>query len=212
MSTESLVETIGGYVKHLLPRISDLPTWPPDVFCLAAHLLHKSGTYTTVVDNDRPRVKLPNNVEWPRHVQEVGKEWGRNFAKLPVALQPVWSLVRKDWKLSLCKVRYGIRSTAALFHLLACADGAGAFTGRGSLLAVQTAQASAQQSSESALRAPPPCRCLSLVQRWTESPMTLASYLRCSKLVPCFQSQLDARPLSSGIGDISRLWQLYALN
>jgi hypothetical protein len=122
MSMKPGAETVGSYFDYLMPRISDLPAWPPDVFCLAAAILQKSGAYTAAVNDDRPRVKLPKGMTWPQHVEEVGKQWRRNFKQPPAAMQSAWSLIRKNWKLPLSELRRNSQATAALFQLLACAD------------------------------------------------------------------------------------------
>jgi len=85
-------------------------------------MLQRSGAYTAVVDDVRPRVKIPKGVHWPGHVQELGKQWRRNFTQVPGQLQTAWSMLRRNWKLPVSELRQNIPCTAALLCLLACAD------------------------------------------------------------------------------------------
>ncbi|MCB9781275.1 MAG: hypothetical protein H6742_22095 [Alphaproteobacteria bacterium] len=78
------------------------PSWPPDVFALAAAVLHRTGAYVRVVELlDGTRQRLLDD-EWPAQAETVGKLWRQQWKAAtfsdnkpgPVAVPEA---VRSDW-------------------------------------------------------------------------------------------------------------------
>src|SRR6266404_6704280 len=59
---------------------SSAPVWPPDAFALCAHVLHKSGAYTTVVSNWPPIGPVAPS-EWAEWIHELGLKWRESSVK-----------------------------------------------------------------------------------------------------------------------------------
>ncbi|HEV2992317.1 MAG TPA: hypothetical protein VG759_28045 [Candidatus Angelobacter sp.] len=113
-------------MKYFISRLGqEIPRWPPDVFCMVAAVLHRSGAYTVVTDDQPPRAKLPKGQNWPDYAREIGTQW-RNVAttteQIPPELQKHWTRVVKTWKLPLSQLRTKRDCLASLLFLLACSD------------------------------------------------------------------------------------------
>jgi hypothetical protein len=118
-------ETIEDAVRYFIrPLGVKIPRWPPDVFCLAAAVLHRSGAYTALTSDQPPRIKLPKGQKWPDYVRRIGNDW-RNTAttgELPAELQKHWNRIVKAWKSPLTQLRSRRDCLASLLFLLACSD------------------------------------------------------------------------------------------
>jgi len=73
--------TIGDVIGYLLPRVRQgdpgVPRWPPDVFAVAAYVLHKSGAYCEVLEHWPPAAgDLPDPIaQWSERIGGIGKAW-----------------------------------------------------------------------------------------------------------------------------------------
>lgn len=119
-------ETIEDVIKYLIGTVGrGIPKWPPDVFCLMAAVLHRSGAYTAVTDDLPPRIKLPKGEKWPDYVRRLGTDW-RNTAttalELPAEIQKHWTRIVKASKSPLTKLRGKRECLASILFLLACSD------------------------------------------------------------------------------------------
>ena len=119
-------ETTEDVIRHLIGTTPQkIPRWPPDVFCLMAAILHRSGAYTSVTDDHPPRIKLPKGEKWPEYVRRIGNEWRDNAttaAELPAELQKHWTRIVKAWKSPLTQLRIKRDCLTSILFLLACSD------------------------------------------------------------------------------------------
>src|ERR1051326_6521771 len=131
------METLINFWTTLYPSIKELksvPAWPPDVFCLAATALQKSGAYSVLVDDRPPDLTfgIPRGVHRPTFMREIGMLW-RNVAttkkRVPHQLEQWWRVVVEHFSLSLLQLPRKRRCIAALVQLLAAADEACAGVG-----------------------------------------------------------------------------------
>lgn len=69
---------IGEFLQFVLPwGYNEVPNWPPDVFAVAAALLHKSGAYSYVLESWPPDYKGEN---WAAFASRIGQQWRRGMA------------------------------------------------------------------------------------------------------------------------------------
>src|SRR5690242_7548627 len=85
--------TIGTYLDYLYPGVcgkKSPPTWPADVFALAASLLQRSGAYRTILTFWPP--PNYNTRRWDSEMQKVGLAWRShwNQRKPPPHQLRVW--------------------------------------------------------------------------------------------------------------------------
>ena len=87
--------TIGEFLQHALPNsFHAIPAWPPDVFAVAAALLHKSGAYNYVVEGWPPGGQSLQ--DWLKEVYRLSQEWRKAYVAgepLPVEVIVWWGLL-----------------------------------------------------------------------------------------------------------------------
>jgi hypothetical protein len=79
---------IGEFLQFVLPAgYAVPPDWPPDVFAVAAALLHKSGAYSYLLEGWPSEYQGEN---WAAFASRIGQEWRQNLAgNISVAPAPV---------------------------------------------------------------------------------------------------------------------------
>ena len=98
-----------------------MPSWPPDVFAIAASLLQKSGAYNYVVRNWPPK---PLD-EWVKEMQQLGLQWRQNWAYsslAPDAVQSWWKAILANQHSTISDIRDNKPLCEALIALCAAAD------------------------------------------------------------------------------------------
>ena len=96
---EFLAYALSGYVDEM-----PMPSWPPDVFAIAASLLQKSGAYNYVVRNWPPK---PLD-EWVKEMQQLGLQWRQNWAYsslAPDAVQAWWKAILANQHSTISDIR-----------------------------------------------------------------------------------------------------------
>jgi len=95
--------SLGSLGDFLYPGVwgpAGPPSWPPDMFALAATILQKSGAYTTVIrawpppDLANPTAQRFTRSEWNSFIKQVGLRW----RLAAVANEPVPPEVRRWWE------------------------------------------------------------------------------------------------------------------
>jgi hypothetical protein len=70
--------TIGDFLQFAFPQgYAVAPDWPPDVFAVAAALLHRSGAYSHLLSNWTHQYLGEN---WAAFASRTGQEWRQNIA------------------------------------------------------------------------------------------------------------------------------------
>src|SRR5438270_14080369 len=72
--------TIGEQIAYLMPRLKrnkSAPAWPPDMFAICVSLLHKSGSYCTVLE------KWPPYSSWTTEIAKLGQIWRKAWKSGP---------------------------------------------------------------------------------------------------------------------------------
>src|SRR5690242_5798449 len=93
-STTSL--TIEQFAQYICPQVWDkaeLLRWPPDVFALAASLLHKSGSYSRAVSGWKRSKPLDAWVKW---IAQTAKRWRATLSPPKVVRQWHKTLSRQE--------------------------------------------------------------------------------------------------------------------
>ena len=127
----SRAETIGQQLEYLYPRVFNyrglLPRWPPDVFCLCASLLHRSGAYSVVVADDQPHLEGKSSVYRAKELRRIGELWRQacpDGAGLPPELHRWWKTVKANRHLALLDLSSNSECCVAILNLLGAADAA----------------------------------------------------------------------------------------
>jgi hypothetical protein len=119
-SSASSELTVGQYLHWLAPdlRLSrSAPPWPPDVFALAASLLHRTGAYTAIVQK---RIATEN---WPEEIRAIAADWRTMFeTTVPDPVAVWWAVVRKKRTRLLNDVASDDELVSALLRLVCTAD------------------------------------------------------------------------------------------
>lgn len=125
--------TVGETLRWLLPQGSTqapssksrkkCPIWAPDVFAVAATLIHLSGCYTEYgIAFSRTAVERKAKKQRADHAKIVGEQWASGFGT-PKEVQELWDILLNNSKqLVCCGPGYGRNWKAAAFALLAIAD------------------------------------------------------------------------------------------
>lgn len=129
--------TVGEMLRFLLPGcdVFSPPSWPPDVFAVAAILLLQSGAYTRVVQ-DWPPKKMPGHPtykrkDWVAMIRGVAASWRRQSLKdkTPKLVQEWWRVLLSFGDKSVVGLPNDSSAVEALLQLLAAADEASAGVG-----------------------------------------------------------------------------------
>lgn len=86
---------VSDFISGLVPGWQKQFTlaWPPDVFAIAAGLLHRSGAYTRVVMGNWPP---GSGSAWARNMRKLGREWRKTFVDEkppPARIKEWWNIV-----------------------------------------------------------------------------------------------------------------------
>jgi hypothetical protein len=124
--------SINGLLEFLCPDVwsrDDLLSWPPDVFALAASLLHRSGAYTCVIRSWPPPIPRSGNSngapDWNAWIKTLGIRWREAaVAGLPAPpeVQAWWSCVAALGNTPISEVSNRQDLWQALLQLCAAAD------------------------------------------------------------------------------------------
>lgn len=218
--------TVGEYFSFLAGDHwrSDVLRWPPDVFCLLAALLQKTGGYIRLVSNWPPGSAL-NPVErakninrWTRQIGRTGRHWWyysslvasfENDASVPPKIRNWWRTVYRHRDVPLNELRDEVEGPThrkfweAVLELCAAADEA--CTGIG------LTDYSAHHRELKAEKLNPPDRDFLFVVRFRltgqssrNEPSTLTRYIRSSyaAVLPKFhtpQSGITLRSISHNL-------------
>src|SRR5262245_10703166 len=95
-SRSSQVLRVSDFISYLVPgwRKRFIPDWPPDVFAIAAGLLHKSGAYARVVMGNWP--PTGTGKAWAREMRRLGLEWRKTCVErkpAPSRIKTFWGVV-----------------------------------------------------------------------------------------------------------------------
>lgn len=136
------METIGDYLRSLAPSLWRQekktlrpPSWPPDMFALAASLLQRTGAYVRVVHPPwPPKGKgIPGPKKYLQWICNIGARWRHHCLQreLPRQVKGFWKTVVEKSQLPIEKVANDLPLSEALLHLCTTADeacwGAGVF-------------------------------------------------------------------------------------
>jgi hypothetical protein len=124
--------TLREYLAFLSPAIAGRktpPAWPPDVFAVAAGLLHESGAYLALFDGWPPQGPTSQGclpcapAQWVETMHRLGLAWRRGYQGAPPREVAAWwrTLLRYP-DLQLRNIRREEPVVRALLHLLAAAD------------------------------------------------------------------------------------------
>jgi len=110
---------VGEKLEYLYPEVlsGPIPRWPPDVFCLCASLLQRSGAYAVVVDDNPPHVKGTDSVKRAKQIERIGKEWRTacvSESALPRDLHRWWNVIIRNKNLPIQKLRTNQACAVAL--------------------------------------------------------------------------------------------------
>jgi hypothetical protein len=117
--------TIADHLSQILPRLledetSALPTWPADVFAVAASLLQRTGAYAPAMDHWPPDGQESN---WQDEVRKVGKQWRQQWKQGSFGyLEAPWRVLLDRRTLALDEVSCDTELLQALVQLCAVAD------------------------------------------------------------------------------------------
>jgi predicted amidohydrolase len=132
--------TLIQYISYLLPRITSVterhvPSWPPDVFAVAASLLIKSGCYCLVLADWPPeayRTDREDLEQWARTAKGFGTEWREKWVKekaVPAHVDALWQELLGAGGLALKALDQNRNIWQVTLQLLAIADEASAGIG-----------------------------------------------------------------------------------
>jgi hypothetical protein len=121
--------TVGDFIKYLsnafLAR-GFTPTWPPDIFAVAASLLEKSGAYIHLVSHWPPKSgSKRKRSAWMREIRKVAKKWRRSAGgsgRPPVQIVSWWNDLLRHSKLPLNQINATPALSLVLLQLCAAAD------------------------------------------------------------------------------------------
>ena len=103
-----------------------VPSWPPDVFAVAAGLLEKSGAYIQLVSHWPPKSgSKTKRTAWIREIRGVAGEWRKSAIRLsrpPRQIMNWWSQLLSHSKLSLNDINKTPELYQVLLQLCAAAD------------------------------------------------------------------------------------------
>lgn len=126
--------SLNDVLEFLCPRLwtrDQLLSWPPDVFAMAASILHRSGAYTCVVKSWPPRdpKAIPGGPktsrEWNPWIKEVGRQWrGATVAgrRAPSEVKEWWNCLAHYRNTRVSEVCKHQKLWQALLQLCAAAD------------------------------------------------------------------------------------------
>lgn len=123
----NLGEALEGFLPGALGR-DDMPSWPPDIFAVAASLLQVSGAYLRIVeswppDKDTFEDCLEVSAEdWAEEIHALGLEWRNNLQAPPDPLPSWWRILIQNRKMALRDIPQNPAVLCALAHLCAVAD------------------------------------------------------------------------------------------
>jgi hypothetical protein len=137
--------TIGEYFTFLADSHweQDVLDWPPDVFCLLAALLQKTGGYIRLVSDWPPATRADdstpekNIIKWQGKIEKAGREWWRHASNAlapdmrttpPDKIGKWWKIVCDNRDLKIDELAAGVEKNVhrefwrAVFQLCAAAD------------------------------------------------------------------------------------------
>jgi hypothetical protein len=125
--------TIRSYLNYVAPSLANrrqAPSWPPDVFAIAAALLSESGAYTAVTSNWPPKrigkTPTPSLVEWIRRIKLIAGDWQNVSvnpdASAPTQVQDWWNIIQNERKTEVRRIRENRRLCESLLQLCAVSD------------------------------------------------------------------------------------------
>lgn len=133
-------ENIADVVDLLIPGFSNssraIPRWPPDVFCICAAILQRSGSYALVVEDAPPHLKGVTSPERVARVIKIASEWrlsATGSRGLPPEVLKWWATLISHLGRPLARVAASGSCFACILNLLAAADEASFGVGIGSL-------------------------------------------------------------------------------
>ena len=121
-------ELIGERLEYLYPDVlssGKIPRWPPDVFCLCAAILHRSGAYSVVADKKPPHLRRRTSAKRAKMINEVGERWRASsvtVSGLPAEIQEWWEIIRKNRNIPVQELNKETKCLVAFLDLLAAAD------------------------------------------------------------------------------------------
>lgn len=126
--------SIGEVLEFLCPGVldGDPPLdWPPDIFAMAARLLHLSGAYVYVVQGWPPKIpakrmgQQPAAKKWKEFIKNTGEAWQNaciSGKKCPQEVTDWWQLVHASSGVPLSSILGRGSLCEALLQLCAAAD------------------------------------------------------------------------------------------
>ncbi len=120
--------SIGAYLDFLAPRLRGPapPSWPPDVFAVAASLFKRTGAYTRVAELRWPQTSPLLEADWPASAERVGRSWRSAFdSREPAAPAEVttwWGVLHAAMDKRVADVEHDTPLVAALLKLVGAAD------------------------------------------------------------------------------------------
>lgn len=133
--------------------LSEKPSWPPDVFAVAATLLRRSGAYRAVA-NAWPPPEYVDTTSWHRSIAIIASRWQRmcdeDKSDVPVQVKRWWEEVTDHLSFPVSRIAEDKGLFTALVGLVACADqtcGGFGFLGRGGAITRKEGRAQANLST-----------------------------------------------------------------
>lgn len=123
--------TLGSYFAELLGfriRKRGAPTWPPDVFAIAAGALQVSGAYRRVLESWPPTIPGTGTSDaWVKRIRELGLGWRRGWhsptaAVVPPEIHEWWEIAEQARDTPLTEIGNDPNLCDALLQLLAVSD------------------------------------------------------------------------------------------
>jgi hypothetical protein len=114
--------TVGEYLNYVIPGLKDElpPKWPPDVFGVAAAILHKSGSYSHAVCHPWPPAQ-----NWTKSVRSLGKAWrttSNSGSQIPTTVKTLWKRLLRKRGTALQEISHDVELCRILLELSAIAD------------------------------------------------------------------------------------------
>ena len=132
------VRTVGETLEGLLPgalKRDSMPSWPPDVFAIAAYLLRESAAYLRVIEEWPPTTDSPpegsgdDKEAWVKKMQKLGRQWHESTDTPPAPLLDWWQSLLVHRATPLDKIAAIQPLLHSLVQLCAVADEASVGTG-----------------------------------------------------------------------------------